>query len=321
MHRRVTAEALTRCARASSLRASLRIMSLLPSATEIVGGLGLEQSLVGVSHECDLAPTAERLDALLEGGLERVTTSDIDPHATPQGEIDRLVKAALKEGGPGALYGVRRPRGDQTSWCLFVEAGRVAWLKLASRVARSRRGHRPSARSQLQRVEAGPTQGSVPAQVDGAAVARAAPTVLLTQTLCGVCAPSTDAVAAVCAASELEPTVVNLEPNDLAGVEATFHAVAAACGASGDGLASSFRDRLARVRAAAAAGRAADRAAARVVGPALRRRPLGAGAHRRRGRRAGAQRRRRRVEGYDVGRRRGGGPRRFGPRGNFPPPR
>ena len=83
-----------------------RIMSLLPSATEIVGGLGLEGHLVGVSHECDVAPTAERLRAVLDAGCARVTTSDIDPHALPQGEIDRRVKAALKEGGDGALYGV-----------------------------------------------------------------------------------------------------------------------------------------------------------------------------------------------------------------------
>ena len=75
-------------------------MSLLPSATEIVGGLGLESHLVGVSHECDVAPTAERLRAVLEAGCVRVTTSDIDPHTLPQGEIDRRVKAALKEGVP-----------------------------------------------------------------------------------------------------------------------------------------------------------------------------------------------------------------------------
>ena len=31
----------------------MRIVSLLPSATELICGLGLRDQLVGVSHECD----------------------------------------------------------------------------------------------------------------------------------------------------------------------------------------------------------------------------------------------------------------------------
>ncbi|MEQ9094574.1 MAG: BtuF-related (seleno)protein, partial [Miltoncostaeaceae bacterium] len=34
----------------------MRIVSLLPSATEIVAGLGLIDSLVGRSHECATPP-------------------------------------------------------------------------------------------------------------------------------------------------------------------------------------------------------------------------------------------------------------------------
>ena len=42
--------------RADSVSLSMRIASLLPSATEIVCALGLGDSLVGVSHECDFPP-------------------------------------------------------------------------------------------------------------------------------------------------------------------------------------------------------------------------------------------------------------------------
>ena len=31
----------------------MKIVSLLPSATELLGVLGLEESLVAISHECD----------------------------------------------------------------------------------------------------------------------------------------------------------------------------------------------------------------------------------------------------------------------------
>jgi iron complex transport system substrate-binding protein len=41
--------------------AALRIVSLLPSATEIVAALGLGEQLVGRSHECDFPPEVVRL--------------------------------------------------------------------------------------------------------------------------------------------------------------------------------------------------------------------------------------------------------------------
>ena len=33
---------------------NLRILSLLPATTEIIGSLGLGEYLVGVTHECDV---------------------------------------------------------------------------------------------------------------------------------------------------------------------------------------------------------------------------------------------------------------------------
>src|SRR5205085_11398846 len=60
----------------------VRIVSLLPSATEIVCALGLEESLVGVSHECDYPPFVK--------SLPKVTRTLI-PHDASSREIDALV--------------------------------------------------------------------------------------------------------------------------------------------------------------------------------------------------------------------------------------
>jgi iron complex transport system substrate-binding protein len=49
----------------------MRLVSLLPSATEILVKLGLEKNLVGVSHECDYPNTVQ--------SLPRLTSSRINP--------------------------------------------------------------------------------------------------------------------------------------------------------------------------------------------------------------------------------------------------
>ncbi|HZH80578.1 MAG TPA: BtuF-related (seleno)protein, partial [Gemmatimonadales bacterium] len=49
----------------------MRVVSLLPAATEIVAALGAQGQLVGVSHECDFPPGVR--------SLPRVTGTAIDP--------------------------------------------------------------------------------------------------------------------------------------------------------------------------------------------------------------------------------------------------
>jgi iron complex transport system substrate-binding protein len=64
-----------------------RIVSLLPSATEIVCALGLVDNLVGRSHECDFPPGIARLPAL--------TAPRFDPEGT-SAEVDRRVKSIVQ---------------------------------------------------------------------------------------------------------------------------------------------------------------------------------------------------------------------------------
>lgn len=71
----------------------MRIVSLLPSATEIICGLGLRDQLVGVTHECDYP--ADVVD------LPKVTKTLIPVDATSR-EIDGLVRERMKT--KAALY-------------------------------------------------------------------------------------------------------------------------------------------------------------------------------------------------------------------------
>ncbi len=65
----------------------MRIVSLLPSATEIVHALGLGDQLVGVTHECDYPPGVEALPRL---------TSNLLDGKMPSADIDRAVTESLK---------------------------------------------------------------------------------------------------------------------------------------------------------------------------------------------------------------------------------
>ena len=76
----------------------MKIVSLLPSATEIICSLGLEDALVGVTHECDF-PGSVR-------GLPKVTRTLI-PTDAPSAEIDLLVRERLSTDRP--LYTLDLP--------------------------------------------------------------------------------------------------------------------------------------------------------------------------------------------------------------------
>ena len=71
-----------------------RIVSLLPSATEIVCALGLEENLVGVTHECDFPPSVV--------GKPVLTSSRISHAEMSSAEIDHAVRSQLD--GHGSIY-------------------------------------------------------------------------------------------------------------------------------------------------------------------------------------------------------------------------
>ena len=80
-----------------SLRLNLtlmKIVSLLPSATEIVCALGLEENLVGVTHECDYPPSV--------AGKPVLTASRISHQRMTSAEIDHAVRSQLD--GHGSIY-------------------------------------------------------------------------------------------------------------------------------------------------------------------------------------------------------------------------
>jgi iron complex transport system substrate-binding protein len=76
----------------------VRICSLIPSATEIVAELGLADSLVGVSEECDWPPEVRDLPVVT---ASRVDTTRLDSLA-----IDNAVREAVADGRP--LYAIYR---------------------------------------------------------------------------------------------------------------------------------------------------------------------------------------------------------------------
>jgi iron complex transport system substrate-binding protein len=67
----------------------MRIVSLLPAATEILYAIGAGDSVVGVTHECDFPAEAARKPALIR--------PRVDPNASPE-ELDRQVRELVERG-------------------------------------------------------------------------------------------------------------------------------------------------------------------------------------------------------------------------------
>jgi len=73
----------------------MRIVSLLPSATEILFALGFDREIVGVSHECDFPARARTKTVVIHSRI---------PHDASPAEIDVLVREYVHRGE--SLYAV-----------------------------------------------------------------------------------------------------------------------------------------------------------------------------------------------------------------------
>jgi iron complex transport system substrate-binding protein len=138
----------------------MRVVTLLPAATEIVAALGGADRLVGISHECDSPETVL--------GLPRVTATPIDP-SLPSADIDAEVRRLRATGRP--VIGV-----------------------------------------------------------DADALRRLAPDLLVTQSLCEVCAVADGEAHRLAAALERPPEVLRLGGTTLAGIWGDIRTIGAALG-------------------------------------------------------------------------------------------
>ena len=87
-----------------------RIVSLLPSATEILFAIGAGECVIGVTHECDFPPEARARVAL--------TSSLLPGDAVTAGAIDRHVRASVHSGS--SLYALDAERLAQLEPDLIV---------------------------------------------------------------------------------------------------------------------------------------------------------------------------------------------------------
>jgi iron complex transport system substrate-binding protein len=168
----------------------MRIVSLLPAATEIAAALGLTDRLVGRSHECDEPAGVERLPAL--------TAARIDASA-PSREIHEQVGRALA-GGPAAC-GLSPTAGGGTPSTGTPSTGTAA---------------------------AG--GGSALFSLDVATLAALRPDLILTQAACDVCAIAAADVDAAVRRAGVGTRVLSLSPTTLADLFSDILAVGAATG-------------------------------------------------------------------------------------------
>ncbi|HZC15402.1 MAG TPA: cobalamin-binding protein [Caulobacteraceae bacterium] len=165
------------------MRSARRIVSLLPSASEMVCALGLGDRLVGVTHECDHPAEAKSKPAVVRNALALETMT--------QREIDVAVSARLRDGL--GLY-----------------------------------------------------------ELDTALIERLSPDLIITQSLCDVCAPSGTEIAELLRTLSRTPEILWMTPRSLAEIDENLRDLGRATGrpARAERLIAEGRARLSALEAA-----------------------------------------------------------------------
>src|SRR5918996_3410554 len=118
-----------------------KIVSFLPSATEIACALGLADSIVGITHECDYPPEIKSKPVVVRNVLpiERMSQSEIDRAVAErmrEGQsLYQIDEALLREIAPDIiltqnLCQVCAPSGNEVSQVLksLPQAPEILWL-------------------------------------------------------------------------------------------------------------------------------------------------------------------------------------------------
>jgi iron complex transport system substrate-binding protein len=163
----------------------MRIVSLLPSATDIVCSLGLRDQLVGRTHECDWPPGIEEVPA--------VTSDALATHEMTSADIHAAIGGAVHSGS--SIYGL-----------------------------------------------------------DGDALERAKPDLIITQELCDVCAVSYEEVTHAARLMDADAKIVSLEPHSVDDILEHVLLVGRLTGADAEAerVVADARDRIGRLREAVA---------------------------------------------------------------------
>src|SRR6476646_2038636 len=117
----------------------MRIVSFLPSATELAFALGLGNDVVGVSHECDYPPEAKTRPAVAQCAipLDEMTPAEIDMAVSRQlgvgGSIYTVDTDLLRVLEPDLILAqdlcdVCAPSGNETERALAALEGKAKAL-------------------------------------------------------------------------------------------------------------------------------------------------------------------------------------------------